>query len=318
MVNIEQSREKILNMLKEAKKPVSGTQLGKAAGISRVAVWKHIKSLSDCGYEISSDRQGYTLSFSEKNSDVLSPFEIPLFSRKIRSYRQVDTTMSKAREFALAGAEDMSIVTAERQSAGRGSRSNSWESERGGLYFTIILRPKTGIQLYNIYTLASAAAAADALGQAGIECTTVWPNDVYSKGRKISGILSEVYGTSGTIDFILVGVGINVNNKPASGIAAKEIKGESCSRPELLRYFLASFNRLYGKTSSDITSAWYLKSARKDGRVSVNKNGSVVSGTVAGITEEGNLLLETGKKDSKKEIIRIFPGDETIEKKGLL
>jgi BirA family biotin operon repressor/biotin-[acetyl-CoA-carboxylase] ligase len=207
-------KDAVLKSLKQTR-VVSGQALASELGISRTAVWKYVNQLRREGYRISSSpRLGYRLD-SVPDSLLAAEIEENLHTRiqgrKIISCRQMQSTQDHAKKLAIQGSSEGTIVVAETQSAGRGRLGRSWASPPGGLYFSVILRP--GI------TLAGAAGmplvAAVALARAIQRYTTVapglkWPNDVLIKKRKAAGILVEMSAEMDRLDWVVIGIGVNV------------------------------------------------------------------------------------------------------------
>jgi BirA family biotin operon repressor/biotin-[acetyl-CoA-carboxylase] ligase len=163
-----------------------------------------------------------------------------------------DSTQNVARFLAEQGAPHGTLVRADRQTAGKGRLERKWESKPGGLYFSLILRPDFAPSKLADLSLATGEAAARALqGLAGIETAVKPPNDVYAikngKARKICGILAEASGGERKTDWLVVGVGINVNNKPAlaSATSLKALDGKTRNLETVLAKFMSEFFRSY-------------------------------------------------------------------------
>jgi BirA family biotin operon repressor/biotin-[acetyl-CoA-carboxylase] ligase len=162
-----------------------------------------------------------------------------------------DSTQTVARFLAEQGAQDRTLVWADRQTAGRGRMQRKWDSGVGGLYFSLILRPHMSPARLADLNLAVAAAAAEALASTGITTTVKPPNDVIgSQGRrsgKVCGILAEASGGSQTVEWLVLGVGININNKPRikDATSLKSLTGKQWDPADILRFFLAKFAPAY-------------------------------------------------------------------------
>jgi BirA family biotin operon repressor/biotin-[acetyl-CoA-carboxylase] ligase len=163
-----------------------------------------------------------------------------------------DSTQAVARFLAEQGAPDRTLVWADMQTAGRGRMKRRWTSRPGGLYFSLILRPSFPPSRLAELNLAMAAAAAAALATSGLTTAVKPPNDVIaSRGRrtgKVCGILAEASGGSRSVDWVVLGVGINVNNS-VSGVpgaaSLKSLTGRTWAPAEVLRSFLKSFADAY-------------------------------------------------------------------------
>ena len=166
-----------------------------------------------------------------------------------------DSTQSVARFLAEQGAPDRTLVWADRQTAGRGRMERLWDSRPGGLYFSLILRPAFPPSRLADLSLATAAAAAEALrdlGGTGLRAAVKPPNDVIgSRGRrsgKVCGILAEASGGARVVDWLVLGVGMNVNNvtRGVTGAASlKGLTGRAWDPAAILRLFLGKFAGAY-------------------------------------------------------------------------
>ncbi|MCL2720207.1 MAG: biotin--[acetyl-CoA-carboxylase] ligase [Treponema sp.] len=187
------SKVKLLAHLREKQgEPTSGTKLAKEIGISRVAVWKTVQSLVESGYSIETKGTGYLLD-PKKEKDFLYPWEFRENERFFTHYKSINSTMDKARDFALKGAASGSIFTAEKQTSGRGRYGRSWISRQGGLFFSILERPSLSIADYSQLTLKMQIAVVRTLSKiCGKKSYLRWPNDIYINHRKIAGIITEI------------------------------------------------------------------------------------------------------------------------------
>lgn len=170
-----------------------------------------------------------------------------------------DSTQTVARFLAEQGAPHGTLVWADRQTAGKGRLERRWQSAPGGLYISLILRPEFPPDRLADLSISTAEAAARALRDlSGIETAIKPPNDVYAvakgKARKICGILAEASGDSKKTDWVVLGVGINVANKPplASSTSLKTVcGGKGFSVETVLSKFLVEFQLSYKAVSDD-------------------------------------------------------------------
>ncbi len=169
---------------------------------------------------------------------------------KIVCLDEADSTQAVAREFAVEGSMEKTLVIADVQTAGRGRLGREWESGCGGLYMTLILKPETGLKyLPELSVLAGEAVAAAVAGLYGIKTRIKKPNDVYAwhprrrKWLKIAGILTESSSINRAPSWLLLGIGVNLNNtvKLETGVSVKAIKGAAVSREEFLEHFFGAF-----------------------------------------------------------------------------
>lgn len=163
---------------------------------------------------------------------------------------EAESTQTLARALADGGAPDRTLVWADRQTAGRGRMKRKWKSPEGGLYFSLVLRPRFAPSRLADFSLGTAAAISGALEKlTGASFAVKPPNDVYSAGPrpgKVCGILAEASGSPRKLDWLVVGVGINVNARPKIGRAAslKSVTGRSWPIDDVLRAVM----RVVGKT----------------------------------------------------------------------
>ncbi|MCL2176272.1 MAG: HTH domain-containing protein, partial [Treponema sp.] len=127
------SKAQVLSLLREKNgEAISGSLIAKEIGISRVAVWKSVQALTDAGYTIETKGTGYLLN-PKNEKDYLYPWEFAEREKMFFHFLNTESTMDRAREYAFKGAENGSVFTAEKQSAGRGRHGRTWVSKQGGL-----------------------------------------------------------------------------------------------------------------------------------------------------------------------------------------
>jgi len=214
------SKTKLLICLREkAGKPISGTNLAKELGVSRVAVWKAVQALVEAGYAIETGETGYLLD-PEKEKDFLYPWEFAEKEDLIFHYMSTGSTMDRAREAALRGADNGSVFIAEKQNAGKGRNGRTWVSRQGGLFFSVLERPRLTIADYALISLTMQVAVSRCISSiCGKEAFLRWPNDIYINRKKIAGITTEISGEGDLITWITGGIGVNINNAPPSAKA---------------------------------------------------------------------------------------------------
>ncbi|MGH4051479.1 MAG: biotin--[acetyl-CoA-carboxylase] ligase [Clostridium sp.] len=210
-------KEKILKLLKESSNEfVSGQKISEELGVSRAAIWKHINVIKEEGYEIQAiSRKGYKVISSP---DILTFEEIRNFintkyiGQNILHYDSIGSTNSKAKELAEAGCAHGTVVISEEQTSGRGRLGRNWVSPKyKGIWMSIILRPNITTQNASQITLIGAAAAQKAIMKMGVKTSIKWPNDIVINGKKVCGILTEMSGEIDHINYLVMGIGINVN-----------------------------------------------------------------------------------------------------------
>lgn len=215
-------KNKILSLL-EARKGeyISGEELATALKISRTAIWKWVKDLRNDGHKINAvTNKGYSL---DAKNDILSVTGIRLFlqddqlAEHIVLQKVVDSTNQVAKKIAVDGQADRIIVLAEEQTAGKGRLGRSFFSPSAtGIYLSIVLKPDLNVANATLITTAAAVAVCQAIEKvAPVVAEIKWVNDILVKRRKVCGILTEAVldFESGNIDYVIVGIGINFNNK---------------------------------------------------------------------------------------------------------
>ena len=236
MVNISTKAKLLMSLREKAGEPVSGVILASAIGVSRVAVWKGIQSLIEAGYPIVTFDSGYALDLLNEG-DFLYPWEFGEREAMFRHFADTTSTMDNAREYAAQGLPGGTVITAERQSEGRGRNGMAWVSTQGGLFCTILERPADALADYCLSALVYQIAAGRALGSlCGKPARLRWPNDIYIDKRKIAGLMTEIAGEGDIINWLAVGIGVNVNNDVPSDKATNcaAIAGHTFFRREVL------------------------------------------------------------------------------------
>lgn len=304
---------------------ISGELLSGRMGVSRSAVWKQVSKLRREGYEISSSpKKGYRFLGAP---ELLLPAEIreglktKTFGRKEIAYvAALASTNRKARELAAAGAPEGTLVVAEEQLRGRGRRGRSWYSPpRMGIYTSLILRPKLPPhQAPKITLVAGVSVAETLLSATPLKPSIKWPNDILVGSRKICGILTETSTEMDVIDYVVLGVGINVNT-PDFPSELKETatsvfleSGNTFDRVKLMQEFLHQFERLYSTFLQSgfeaIGERWGELSLLTGKQVLVAMIDRSCSGRVMRLDRDGALII----KGKEGELEKIYSGDITV------
>jgi BirA family biotin operon repressor/biotin-[acetyl-CoA-carboxylase] ligase len=317
------SRDDLLQRLEAAGgRPVSGAGLARELAISRAAVWKHVRGLRAAGYDIGgTPGSGYVL---RGRPDRLLPAELgrglptAVVGRELRHFESVGSTNDEVRRLGLAGAPEGVVVVAEEQRAGRGRRGRSWESPLGGVYLSALLRPACHPAAAPRLTLCAALAVAEALADAGAAPRIKWPNDVLIDGRKVCGILLELVAREDLVDFVVIGIGLNVNNPPPGPDATSlgAAVGRRLDRVAVCRSVLRRLDAVYGDFRSggwpallDRWRAWCDTLGRL---VRVAGVGGVCEGRAVDVDGDGALLLSTADGGS----LRLLAGEVTVRDAG--
>jgi len=237
-------------------KTVSGGKLASDFGISRVGVWKGIQALLAAGYFIKANDSGYFLD-PDKNSDFLYPWEFGEKEAMFRFFESTSSTMDNVRDYASHGQASGIVAVAETQSAGRGRNGRTWASRYGGLYCSFLDRPSIALADYCIPAMLYQTAAARAISAiCGKQARLRWPNDIYIDGQKIAGIITEIEAMGDMINWVVTGIGVNVNNlsPSAKAVSCSEIVRHAVSRRMLLTAIIKEADQL--KKSAGSTTAY--------------------------------------------------------------
>ncbi len=300
-------RQLILKILYQSNgDPVSGVKISEAAGISRVAVWKHIKALKQAGVDIEALAKGYTL---QDAGNLLYPFCFPIhLQNRIFHFPELDSTMDQARKMARQGAPHAGCVIAEIQTASRGRLNRTWDSARGGLWFTLILKPNLPPPLAWTINFAASACMAEVLtGLFDLDVRVKWPNDLLLKGQKLSGMLSEMETRADMVNLLFLGIGLNVNNDTESdqyqAISLKKALGKSVSRKQILVRFLDLFeSRITVIDPARIIRQWKARTATIGTEVRVQTHDRVYEGKALDVDDTGALIVK-GRDGITQKII---------------
>ena len=291
---------------------VSGEELCKLADISRAAIWKHIEKLREEGYDIEAvPHLGYKL---VSIPDFLIPSEIKwklktkVFGRSIISYRKVDSTNIIAYELAQKGMKEGAVILADEQVKGKGRHGRHWSSpSKGGIYMSCILRPSIAPNEISRITLLAAIAVAQAIRDfSSLEVTIDWPNDIMMDQKKLCGILTEMRAEQDSVDFVVLGIGINVNSsKSELPKGASSIREELhrrggkiiLSRVELTKKVLERLEEYYNLMKSEgfepIIDIWKDLSVMIGSRVKVSLHDKTFEGLAHDIDPDGALVVRT-------------------------
>lgn len=319
-------KEKILRILKENPEDfISGEAISEKFDVSRSAVWKHINTLKEEGYEIESQtRKGYKLVSSP---DILTLSEIEenldtdFIGRNIHYFESLSSTNIKAKEIAMEMPEG-TIIISEEQTRGKGRLGRDWTSPKGkGIWMSIILKPDLEPVEVAKLTLIGAAAVHQGLMEMEIKSQIKWPNDIIIERKKVCGILTEMSCELNIINYCIMGIGINVNldakdfpkeleNKATS---LKIFTGEKINRKLLLANILNHFEKLYIPfvEKKDISKSIEIS---KENSILLGENIRIIRGETEkigkaiDIDNEGQLIVELENGNIEK----VFSGEVSI------
>lgn len=315
----------LLNQLKLSQGNwISGEALSRQLQVSRTAIWKHICTLKTDGYRIdSSTRKGYLL---REIPDLLRPQELReglktryIGQGEIRYFDETDSTNLQAKAMAAAGAPEGTLIIAEEQTAGRGRRGRNWFSPPGaGIYMSLIIRPAILPQEAPRFALLTAAAVAEAVKEITLlEARIKWPNDILVGGRKLGGILTEVSMDMDRVEYMIVGLGLNVNMAREAfppdlkeiGTSIRAEANRSFPRVPLVRRILERFEETYEEYRrqgfASIRKRWQAFTDMIGRKVAVETLGQRLTGEVVDFDEDGYLVIRQHNGGE----VRIFSGD---------
>lgn len=248
------------------------------------------------------------------------------FSARVHHFARVDSTNQVARQLGRDGAPDGTLVLADEQTAGHGRRQRPWVSPPGaGLYASILLRPPVAPREAGaaVQLVAGIAVAELVAGMLPLPPLLRWPNDCYVGDRKIAGVLVEAESSGAGFDFLVCGIGVNVNH--GAGDFPAELRARATSLRLLLGHEVAPLEVLAGLLSAfdgweaawrahgfaPVRERWLeLSPETRRGRVSVQTEAGLLEGTTDGLSDEGHLRVHAAdgvRTVSLGEVVRLRP-----------
>ncbi len=298
--------DSLLARLRAADGPLSGSALAGSLGVTRAAVHKRIEKLRASGHRISgTNRVGYRWSGSSVRLDA-STLKGPL-ARDVVHRRVLGSTQDAAKALAVRGAAEGTLVIANRQTAGRGRLGRRWSSPAGGLWFSLVLRPAVRPDRVPALPLVAALSWVEVLRARGVPAGVKWPNDVWADGKKIAGILTEMSAETDRVQWVVLGAGVNVNNRPPWSLpGGRSVPAGSVAQwtgrvvlEELMGDWLARFSRSYAQFLrggfSPFRAAFERWSVLQGERVSFEGPSGPSEGRVIGVDRDGQLRLISGR-----------------------
>ena len=241
------------------------------------------------------------------------------FGSKIYTFRKIDSTNNCAKAVANVGALEGVVVVAEEQTAGRGRLGRTWQANAGeNLTFSILLRPKVSLDSLNLLPLYVAVAMSQAIEKTTnlrVECK--WPNDLLINKKKVAGILIEGSVQQNIVDYVVIGVGVNVNQTQFSddllhkATSLRLESNQEIDRLTLFREILTSLENFYTQTERtgfhSVIPSWLERTTMINKPIAVSQHGNVLTGVVKGLSKDGGLILKTNNSEQI-----LFAGDVTI------
>ena len=290
---------------------VSGTKIAQEISSNRSEVWRLIQQLRRLGVDVAGHpATGYQL---RSVPDLLLPEILrPLlrgviFDEHVHHFYKIGSTNTAAMAAAAEGAPEGSVFLAEEQTAGRGRGANTWQSQRStGIYCSVVMRPALPPSEILVLSLAAGLAVRAAVEQVDSRVTPdlKWPNDILIGGKKVCGILTEMNAEATRVRYIVVGIGLNVNQptfpKELGATSLRLVTGGEWSRIELVAALLKSLDREYRQLLDDpdaresILQRFAASSSWVQGKqVRIEENGSAFEGTTEGLDPRGFLRVGT-------------------------
>ena len=291
----------------------SGTKIAQEISSNRSEVWRLIQQLRGLGVDVAGHpATGYRL---RSVPDLLLPEILrpvvrgTIFDEHLHHFYKIGSTNTAAMAAAAEGAPEGSVFLAEEQTEGRGRGSNSWQSPRStGIYCSVVVRPTLPPSDVLVLSLAAGLAVQAAIQQidSRVSADLKWPNDVLIDGKKVCGILTEMNAEATRVRYIVVGIGINVNQtsfpKELQATSLRLTTGSEWSRVELVGALLKSLDREYrllledSRARESILRRFAESSSWVQGRgVRIEENGSAFEGTTEGLDSRGFLQVRTDR-----------------------
>ena len=255
-------------------------------------------------------------------SEIKKHLSAEIVGEKLFVYDEVGSTNDVLRELIGDGlATDGAVVVSDSQTAGRGRLGRKWVSPAGrNLYLSALFCPEIPPQKSSVFTFLASCALVEVFSGYGVDATIKWPNDILVDGKKISGVLTELGTSDGSVDYLVIGIGVNLNlpeefiHREMEDISEKTISlsmllGEGISREKFCAELVTALDRLYGefrrRGTQAIVDMWIEMWGFLGKEISVDVSGEVVSGLVERVDGNGFLYLRTDKGDLR----RVVTGD---------
>jgi BirA family biotin operon repressor/biotin-[acetyl-CoA-carboxylase] ligase len=313
---------------------VSGTKIAEEIGTSRSEVWRLVQQLRRLGVDVAGHpATGYQLRAVPDLllPDILAPLIKGTIFQEIQHYYKIGSTNTAAMEAAAAGAAEGTVLLAEEQTSGRGRGAHQWHSARSnGIYCSVVLRPALPPSEVLVLSLAAGLAVRRAIRDidSALEPDLKWPNDLLFGDRKFCGILTEMNAEATRVRYLVIGIGINVNQAGFPGelkeiaTSLRHVTGTEWSRVELTAALLKSLHREYQDllrnpdAHESILRRFSEQSSYVRGRqVCVEENGGF-HGVTEGLDARGFLRVRTaeGVRTVLSGTVRALAGSETATK----
>ena len=300
-------QKKILDILLNADDFISGQEISEKLGVSRQAVWKSIKALKEKGYEIQSvTNRGYRLVSSPNylnESSLKSLLHNKIIGKNLIVLDSVNSTNDYLKKLGNEGCENGTVVAAREQTRGKGRLGRTWQSKKDdGIAFSVLLRPNVAPSEVSAITPLAGLAVCKAIREyTKLDCVIKWPNDIIIGRKKLVGILTEMSAEFDAVEYVITGIGINVDHTSfPEEIAFKATSllletGRHIDKNEFLACVLEHLENEFVKNNLELTPtalSEYTDLCATVGRsVTFQRGTRRISGMAVGVSEHGELKV---------------------------
>lgn len=306
----------------------SGEELGNTLGVTRAAIWKLIKTLTEWGIEIdSSTKKGYRISYKIELLDKHKILKyIPAAQRKLLQKIDIVESLSSTNDYLMNTIKEQPIqghvCLAERQTAGRGRRGRSWVSPfAASMYLSLLWQFSKDFSELAGLSLVIAIAVINALQEYGVPkgLALKWPNDVYWNNKKLAGILIETRGESNVQFNSVIGIGLNLqvpkslsNSINQQWTDLSQVMGEAIERNKLCGLMLDQLIKVIIQFEKEglkpFIKQWRQFDIAYDQKISIHTPTQIYTGIARGVDEGGSILLE----DAAGNVQRFSMGEVSL------
>ncbi|KHE72385.1 biotin--[acetyl-CoA-carboxylase] ligase [Halobacillus sp. BBL2006] len=315
---MESTRKQLIELLEKEEGHISGQQLSQSLNISRTAVWKHMNELKKDGYEIEAvQRKGYKIVSSPdkiSTNTLQWGLDTEWIGQHIYHYDQVESTQEIVHQMAKQGKPHGTVVIADEQVKGKGRMARNWNSPKGkGIWMSILLRPNLPPFQAPQLTLLAATVLAKMMDAHKNICPQIkWPNDLLVNHKKVSGILTEMQAEQDQIQYVVLGLGINVNqdlNDIPQDLhhKASSLKIESDEEwdihetvQNILRLFETTYDHYIEEGFEEVKHQWEHYGYRIGEEVTISTMKRTWKATLIGIEPDGALRARDSEGDEEK------------------
>lgn len=300
-------QKKILDILLNTDDFISGQEISEKLGVSRQAVWKAINALKEKGYEIQSvTNRGYHLVSSPNylnESSLKSLLHNKIIGKNLIVLDSVNSTNDYLKKLGNEGGENGTVVAAREQTKGKGRLGRTWQSKKDdGIAFSVILRPNVAPSEVSAITPLAGLAVCKAIREyTKLDCVIKWPNDIIIGRKKLVGILTEMSAEFDAVEYVITGIGINVDHTSfPEEIAFKATSllletGRHIDKNEFLACVLEHLENEFVKNNLELTPtalSEYTDLCATVGRsVTFQRGTRRISGMAVGVSEHGELKV---------------------------